>query len=151
MQSIKSFANSLTAPVYALISNTFSSWAPSKSVEWLCTNMSLSFQKFKSFKSFKSAGPWSKGIVNLNVDYLASLGLPNDRCQVLRSGLDLGLKCMPPIQSEEISNYSTLDNYGDLVEKKLMKDVENGLIELFDPSIEDRSNLFFHPLGAVPN
>ena len=147
--TIKSFANSLAAPVYALVNNTFSSWAPKKSVEWLCTNMSLTVQRFKSFSKFQSAGLWSKSIVNLNVDYLESLGFPEDRCQALRSGLYLGLKCMPPLQSDDIKNYSTLDKYGDLVKKKLMKDVENDVIELFEPSLEDRSKLFFHPLGAV--
>ena len=30
-------------------------------------------------------------------------------------------------------------------------DVENGVFKLFEPSLEDRSKFFFHPLGSVPN
>ena len=136
--------------VYSMPSQFMSQTIPAKALDWLCTDMSLSAQKFKSFKNFQSAGKWPHGIVNINTDLLESLDLPADRVLALRDGFDLGLNELPPVQNDKVENYSSLDKYGDLVEQKLMKDVEKGVIELFDFDEKDRNKYWFHPLGAVP-
>ena len=43
---------------YSMPSQFMSQTIPAKALDWLCTDMGLSAQKFKSFKSFQSAGKW---------------------------------------------------------------------------------------------
>lgn len=55
---------------------------------------------------------------------------------------------LPPFQRSLPENYASFAPFGDLVLSKLLKDAERGVIEIFDPLLEQ--HYLFHPLGAVP-
>ena len=127
-----------------------SAFTPLNAIKWLFTDLSI--DGYKSFSSFVHEKPWLNGIAKINVPLLRALGLNKARCDALEFGFDLGFTSPPPIQSKIPKNYSSIDNYGELIQKKLLGDIQVGTLEVFDvnKALRDNKHLIFHPLGAVP-
>ena len=127
-----------------------SSFSPLSAIKWLFTDLSI--DGFKSFASFVNEKPWNKGIANINIPLLRALGMNKSRCDALESGFDLGFQSPPPVQDTIPKNYSSIDNYGELIQKKLLGDIDVGTLEVFDVSKAKQEGhaCIFHPLGAVP-
>ena len=131
---------------YIMHKSGFSNEAPLSACNWFTTNMSI--ENFYSRIPFPIVPVWENGITKINVQALAQLGLNQARCQALHWGFDLGLSTMPIYQSHPPDNYSSLNNFGSLVQEKLSKDAAKGIIEIFTP--DPNESYLFHPLGAVP-
>ena len=92
----------------------------------------------------------------INVPLVRALGLNDARCDALESGFDLGFVKAPPSCSatifEILTNYSSINDFGDIIQKKLMNDVSVGTLEVFkvQDALSCGKQLLFHPLGAFP-
>ena len=131
-------------------SRFLSCFASTNSIKWLFCDLNI--DGYKSFSSFHKEAPWHKGVANINVPLLRALGMNKARCDALEFGFDLGFISNPPVQTSIPKNYSSINNYGGIIQQKLLNDVKVGTLELFDVDqcMKERKQMIFHPLGAVP-
>ena len=137
---------------HPLPSGQFSALAPSCTLDWLRPIYDVAAFESDIVTPGPQPAAWSQGFTHINTEALAESGLDQAWCRALSRGLDLGVTSLPPPQAWPPENYSSLLEFGDLVEAKLQADIDRGVLEVI-PEAElahPDAAFWFHPLGAVP-
>lgn len=137
---------------HPLLDGSFSKLAPMRTFNWLRPLYDVTEFETSVIAPGPLPLPWDRGIARLDISALAASGLKPSWCLALSRVLNLGLTTLPPVQAKPPDNYSSIYEFGDLVEMKLQSDIDKGILEIIpDSQLHDPSSRFwFHPIRAVP-